>query len=341
MSMNFSKEKKWLAASCLQKSIRNGLTDLSLSYAEQLYDIERAYLLYRLSIIMIEDIGIANIDLVHLFLTTEIKKQTIEDLGGKNFVLDIVQKTSESIKDRTAADLSHLSYFIDTYNEPICIETFQKEENIINKCLILWLLNGSQKYIKHSIQEEGNFEMFKETIDNMSISNKIKDIIYSAIKFHREPHVFALPICFELFNQEKNLTMGKFKTGDYIESKNLPIEIYKNKDGDWLNLGIDKHTREGAKALNNFIYSNTDIKNFLNKHQVPKETWQELIGHIIFRTEGHQVNKRLFYPTAVQIMKENQQNVFLDTYNISFYEIQNIIKQNINYYNSERKKISL
>jgi len=57
------------------------------------------YRICRLSIIAVEDIGIANIPLIHDFLKTEIRKDNINDMGGKNYVLSIVDLMAKSPKD--------------------------------------------------------------------------------------------------------------------------------------------------------------------------------------------------------------------------------------------------
>ena len=89
MKRELTKEDKWLLVSCLQKSVRKGFVDLAIDYASKLYDLERSYLVYRLSIIAVEDVGLGNLSLVNEFMDTEIKKANIEDKGGKQYVLDI------------------------------------------------------------------------------------------------------------------------------------------------------------------------------------------------------------------------------------------------------------
>ena len=56
-----------------------GYVDLALTYAEELYDLERSYLLYRLSII-----GLGNVKAVNDFISTEIKKDSILERGGES-----------------------------------------------------------------------------------------------------------------------------------------------------------------------------------------------------------------------------------------------------------------
>lgn len=337
--MNFDKDKKWLAASCLQKSIRSGLTDLAIGYTDRLYDIERSYLLYRLSIIAVEDIGIANIPLINNFLSTEIKKDNIEKNGGKDYVLQTVSEMCESKKDRTAADMSHLASFISVKDsKPYSDTYFDNNKSYTERCLAFWLAHGSEKNIKHSIVSSGNPDEYNKIFS--TLSENTQNILSHTLKYHREPHLFAIPLCEEAFTKEKELSYKKYKTGDVVEQALYNIDIYTDQNGnDWLSTGIDKHTSEGARALKQFINGSKEIKSFLNKHGVPYAQWSELIGHALFRFEGHQVNKRIYYPTAVDIMHQNQQSAFLNQYHISFNEIKSLIKNEINSYNLARKEV--
>ena len=337
--MNFEKDKKWLAASCLQKSIRSGLTDLAIEYTDRLYDIERSYLLYRLSIIAVEDIGIANIPLINNFLSTEIKKDNIEKNGGKDYVLQTVAQMCDSIKDRTGADMSHLASFISIKNtESYSNIYFDHNKTNPERCLAFWLAHGSEKNIKHSIISNGNSDEYSKIFS--TLTEESQNILNHTLKYHREPHLFAIPLCEEAFKKEQNASYKKYKTGDVVEQELYNIDVYTDQSGNnWLSTGIDKHTSEGARALKKFINNSREIKSFLNKHKVPYTQWAELIGRALFRFEGHQVNKRIYYPTAVDIMHQNQQSEFLNQYNINFSEIKSIIKNEINAYNLARKEV--
>ncbi len=99
--MNFSIDKKYLALSCFQKCIRRGETNLAQQYAKRLYEIDQSHFLMRLGVCLIEDVSFGNIDLVHEYLSTEIKKKLIEEKGGLQFILNLVEKACNSPKDKT------------------------------------------------------------------------------------------------------------------------------------------------------------------------------------------------------------------------------------------------
>lgn len=305
-------ENKWLLVSCLQKSIRRGYTDLAVSYAKQLYDIDKVYLIYRLSVIALEDVGLANIDLVHEIMSTQLRKETIEKAGGKNYILNITKKLSNSVKDRSACDLTSLvSYYKEEESNPDInwSEVFMHDnEPIINRVLAGWEILGAQK-LKNPlvVNKHDDIEKFIELNSKIVKNKKIIDILKFGYHIHREPHFIALGLLEYLYQKEKGFKLSKHTTGDII-SETSPIVIVDKK---WVSEGVDWHTKEGKKAVHDFCQEKTDTLNYLKELNVPEENIAPAIAQLLFRTNGHQVNYRLFYPSAVVIMKLSQKQEFI------------------------------
>lgn len=302
---------KWILVSCLQKSIRKGYVNLALNYADELYDMERAYLLYRLSIIALEDVGLGNVDSVHDFMLTEIKKAEIEAKGGKEYVMEVVKQFALSNKDRTACDLTYLSGFYQgapTNTEGKSAEQIflSNEVSVVKRVLAGWQVLGTKRQKNPFIQnEEDDLERFIELNSELTKNNKILEIMKAAYKFHREPHFIALGILDYLFSEEKKNggTIGKFNVGDILEKKYTPRMCgYNNK---WLIDGFDWHTAEGKKAIYEFCGKSGNLINYLheNKRPMDNENFAHGVGNLLFRENGHCVDKRLVYPSAIEILK--------------------------------------
>lgn len=303
-----NKQDKWLLVSCLQKSIRKGYTNLALEYADELYELERAYLLYRLSIIAVEDIGYANLDVVHDFMTTEIKKANIEERGGKDYVMSIVEKLANSPKDRSACDLTYLSAF---YKPPTDIESsslesifVNREENIVSRLLAGWEVLGNKKQKNPFVQNEvDDIDRFIELNKQITQNEKVLDIIKAGYKFQREPHFIAMGLLDFLYNEESKAgtKVGKFNVGDVIESKLTPVMCgYQNR---WLIDGLDWHTAEGKRAIYDFVAQRPPVVEYLRQFNSNNDFVAQTIGSLFFRENGHKVDKRLVYPSAVVILK--------------------------------------
>jgi len=303
------KEDKWLLVSCLQKSIRKGFVTLAHNYAEKLYDLERSYLVYRLSVIAIEDIGLGNTNLVHDFLSTKIQKDKIEELGGKDYVMRIVSELTTSIKDRSACEVVTLaSFYKEKYtetkktNEEVFLDN---EELIVNRVIAGWEILGVKNF-KHV--EENNLENFIELNSRFIQDEKILNIIRYAHSIHKETHFSSYGLLSYVYEKEKKkkIKVGKFETGDYV-STDCPIDLIDNK---WLIDGVDWHTKEGKSAIYEFITENTAIMSYVRSMKLDKESMASIVGNLLFRKVGHQVDKRLIYPTAIVILKLTEQMVF-------------------------------
>jgi hypothetical protein len=338
--MNIDKSDKWLLVSCLQKSIRKGFEDLAITYAEKLYEIDKSYLLYRLSIIALEDIGLGNIDVVHDFLSTQIKKDNIANKGGKNYILNVVSDFSKSIKDRSACDLTELATIKSGVklfnNENLDMVFLDNNETIINRLFAGWNILGSKKLKNPLISEsEDDLEKFLDLNKKIIKNPKILDIIKDAYKIHREPHFIALGLLESLLDKETGMKMGQYETG-YFVKKDFNIDFADNK---WLIDGIDWHTKEGKSAIYDFCKEKTITQTNLKKLGVTYDKMPLVIGMLLFRHIGHQVDKRLFYPSAVITMKLTERIGFKNIIGNNNADFTQIMKTFVEDYPILQKKI--
>lgn len=322
-----AKEDKWLLISCLQKSIRKGFEKLALSYAEQLYEIDENYLIHRLSIIALEDIGLANIELVQHFLSNENNIDIINERGGKKYILDTIVQFCHSNKDRTVAELTELAKMSPPLKitDTLYLENIFMDENIalINRVLAGWELLGSQKLKNPLISnEEEDIENFLE-INSKVVNNKaILEILKNAYLMHREPYYISLGLLSNVFDKEKNEKIGRHITGSIIENS-FEQKLINNK---WLIDGIDWHTKEGKVAIAQFIDHNPDIVKELKKSGADYKNMSTAIGLLMFRADGHYVNKRIVYPSAVITLKITQQKELQQIIQKEGVDISHLIK---------------
>lgn len=305
--MKNNPQNKWLLVSCLQKSVRKGFTDLVENYAEELFEIDRSYLSYRLSIIALEDIGIANIPLVKDFLKTEIKKANINELGGKNYVVNIAKELSNSVKDRSACDLIGISTMYgekhyDNY-EQIFLDDSQ---TLVRRVLAAWEILGAKKMKNPLIQnQQDNIDYFINLNSSITEDKDILDIMRISYKIHNEPHFISLGLLKSLYDKElkSGEKIGKYHIGDFIAKEHPKILI----QGKWLLDGIDWHTKEGKAAIYLTIKENTELVRYLKQFIIDSESIAASFGMLLFKKLGQQVNKRLIYKNAIAIFKSAEE----------------------------------
>ena len=72
---------------------------------------------------------------------------------------------------------------------------------------------------------------------------------------------------------------------------------------------------------------------------VPSEYTLDIFKHMLFRTEGHEVNNRIYFPTAVKVMKDcSEQVLFFKANNkkVSFSALQSILLEELPKFNQYR-----
>ncbi len=301
--MKNNPQNKWLLVSCLQKSVRKGFIDLVESYADELYELDKSYLTYRLSIMAIEDVGIANISLMHDFIKTEIKKSNIEELGGKDYLIKISKELAASVKDRSACDLISIS---NMYGEKH-YQDYEKillddSETLVRRVLAAWEILGSKKQKNELIENhQDDIDNFIRVNSLITQDEKVLETMRIAYKIHNEPHFISLGLLKNLFDKEKQSgsKIGKYQIGDYI-LKEHPILLINNK---WLFDGIDWHTKEGKSAIYSTIKENLEVVKYIKQFVIDNESIASGFGMLLFKKIGQQVNKRLIYKNAIAIFK--------------------------------------
>lgn len=291
--MSATTNEKWLLVSCLQKSIRKGFEDIACTYAEQLYELDKGYLISKIGTILLEDIFLANTVLIDDFFKYANNKN-----HKKIEIIQYIRKLTQSVKDRTAFDIIKITKLkniehIDNpeqilkNRETSIIEKFQSAKQILNQIILKNPLNKDNYHIEKLLNEY-------EITSNANMKNIIKNV-YSLSK---DSNFILLGLIDNNYTEEKNQKIGNVKTGDVITC-HFQKELLNNK---WLIDGIDWHTKEGKLAIQEFSMENTHLKSYI-KEIGALENIDILIGLLLFKMIGQEVHKRLFYPTAVVASK--------------------------------------
>ena len=231
-----SKNEKWLLVSCLQKSIRKGFEDIACMYAGQLYELDKNYLIHKMGSILLEDIFLANIDLINDFFIFANQKN-----HKKIEVINFIKLFSKSPKDRTAYDLIEITKIKGLKNtlapedilnneNSVIIEKFYSAKQILNEFVVKNPLNSDSNHITKLLEDY-------EITENQNIVDIIKNIYITS----KDSNFLLLGFLERVYRQEKNQKIGKFNTGDII-NYSFSKELINNK---WLIDGIDWHTKEG------------------------------------------------------------------------------------------------
>lgn len=315
------KTYKWLVSSCLQKSIRRGRFDLAEPYIRFLWEHDRSYITYRFGTMLTEDVGIANFDVVNEYLNTKLAKKQIDSKGGCDFIIEVAKKACDSIKDRSSCDAAYMAGFYDLKldNQESAKNLFiDSSADYIDRINAGWSILGGKKFKKenfnffNSVTEPttDDIERFVQVSEKI-INPDLSPLLRNSYATQVENIFMGIPIMEQLYQKELLAGDTKIKVGTAIENMYVKEEefTHHNTGLQLISCGVDGHTREGKSVYYNYLKTKNDFTKYLNENNIPFEKHIELFLHCMFRTEGHEVNKRIYYPTAVTVMRDCEQKV--------------------------------
>lgn len=287
--MSATTNEKWLLVSCLQKSIRKGFEDIACVYAGQLYEMDKNYLIHKMGTILFEDIFLANTELINDFFIYANHKN-----HKKVDIIQYIKSFCSSVKDRTAYDIleiSKIKNIQDTYypqeiltqENSFIVDKLQAAKQILNQSVIKNPLGNELYHIEKILAEF-----------NITHDDTIQNIIKNIYVYNKDSNYLLLGFLHQVYQAEQSKKMGNLTTGDIV-CTTFKQELINQK---WLIDGVDWHTKEGKAAIEDFLTEQTSIKNYIISLN-SSESIELIIGLILFKTIGQEVNKRLFYPTAV------------------------------------------
>ncbi len=298
---------KWILVSNLQKAIRRNQEEIAVKTSTELWKIDNAYLRYRTAVILVEDIGIANINLLSMAFEGKLGKRWIDAKGGLSWFLDnIIIPAARSTKDRTACDLGIISknnkpQFEEKYGlfQNISIDTavdiYTNSASILEKGLAAWRIAGTDLFPHKSLPEQikGDWQKWLNINKDLGVSDNTLNIMKLAQKSQREWHAIYLGIA------EIN---SKLHT---IKQESIETPIYENI----ILAAADIHTRIGQNAIRNYIKTNNTLKSELEKLNciLNYTEIEKAISKMIFLLEGGKINSGLTYPLASEVDKIQKQ----------------------------------
>jgi hypothetical protein len=310
------KSYKWLISSCFQKSLRRGRFDLAKPYLEFLWNHEPSYITFRFGTILAEDVGIANIPLIEEYLSTKASKKAVIEKGGLEYLLRLTEEACNSVKDRSSCDAAYISsyYGLEKHNEELNDTFLNLQNHYVDRINASWCLLGSKKFNNHNLNysSEDDLPKYLELVAKAT-SEHFSTLVANAYASQIENICLGLPVVLSAYeyeklnsNQNSKLPVGKTIENIYVKETTF---FHEPTGLEIISCGIDGHTREGQNVYYQYLKRKTDFVKYLNTHNVSYEKQGNILKHCLFRLEGHEVNKRLYFPSAVQVMRECESNI--------------------------------
>lgn len=333
---------RYIFASALQKSIRRGLTSHALNYANILGENDYNYLIYRLGIILTEDIGVSNTSLINEYLDLKISKKAIETAGGMDFIRKIISKACESNKDRSSCDIAYFSSHVTDWaiqkpefqkliNSPkeyrlsIIKDFILQEINPALKINLIWSALGQRKYPNELLsylklfdfpklkngKDDDSVDNFRYLLENLNLSEEEIRAIINAHATQNEFMCLGMSITyFERNKFFKSQIEQNLKFSPQIQKKDFSqdsVSIMKDYGIEILNAAIDSHTSQGKAAYTMFLKKQSHYSHYMKQKGFDFNQIQNLLPFLMFRIEGHEVNNREYFKFASTAMSIGSQ----------------------------------
>lgn len=287
----------WLAASALQKAIRRGDRDVAERAALTLYRLRGSATWRRLIVIACEDIGIASPDVVAATVEAACDPALRRRLGDVRLLLSLVRELVAAPKDRSAdllAGYVHHHPRLERARATMCNISLSRRIAIASdpsaiiyqRAIAAWSASGIEWNRERRVGQ-GDLPALLSTFGGLGVPSEWLHVVQLAARRTREPLTVMLPL----------LWLDLSRARGWIIRCPLPAT---RKIAGLPLYALDKHTRLGRAALNQFARENTQVRRVLERY-VPKRNALSAVQWGAFYTDAASLRERLLWARGQEI----------------------------------------
>ena len=293
---------RWRTVSCMQKAIRFGDAEMAKFAASAAYDMNKWYLLRRLGICAIEDVGVGNLYGLLAVLAASGSKEWRETVDERRLGCFLAEMLASGAKDRSACELLVIVDFDKSLpkeewgkltSPELAAIVEDQARPISERACATWLMAGTKKFWGESMPKE-NDRPATPLFQLMVKRGMSRAMLYAAAKIASrltEGMFVSLLLIDEWLQKTKRMTTKAF---------DLPA---MPKVGKLLGAAYDMHTREGRVAIGKFKKENQELlAPFLDL--CPPETKDLQMWFGLFLAEGGMLNRRVVYENQELLWKQ-------------------------------------
>ena len=331
----------WVAVSALQKATRRGDTETALRATQMLLDYAPDRFWSRLVVIAMEDIGIAELDLVGQVLWVSGKQAWRREHGGDwRTASNLVKRLCGSVKCRDACDLLviadlHADY-ADARQEFAIADERRLSEILAStdlpigvRAVAAWYLAGTRRFpALNLLGREGSFKALLDVYEHLGVPSDVLEVARLGSTRTREAHAVTLPLIWLMAD-----------ASDTVQTTHEQIIDMGMVNG-WPSAAYDMHTRYGKRAISYFIKACAEVRKYLHGY-VPDAELHELIGSIVFRLEGENVDRRFLYAVSSDLLHQAE-NAHLCWGSLPAYAVQTalqIVQNHLHVLHKARRRV--
>jgi hypothetical protein len=288
----------WLAMSALQKGIRRADVDLATRAAATLLRSDPARLWRRLAGIVVEDIGLADLECVRLVIAATTGKGFRSQFGGEHRVAGLVIARMCQAKKCRATD--DLFIAVSHHHELEAVRadlagcdlpqhlSHVRERSALLGCAIASLHASGVRWTGQFAGKVADPKALFKTIRDAGADHEIVALAEQGYRKTREPLPLLLPLL------SFALPSGELPA---VDDDLPPVVIGRNGIPTYC---LDGFSHEGKAALARALRRDLPTSRWLRRH-VPAERRLAVLAGGLFRIEGGLVRQRVEWPCAATL----------------------------------------
>lgn len=290
----------WVCASAVQKAMRRGHSELALSAAATLLKVDPTRLWRRLAGIVVEDIGLADLECVKLVMAATAGKTFRREFGGEHRVASlVVARMCEAKKCRAADDLfivaSHHHELEALRADMARVDLSEHLSRVRERGALL----GASLAALHASGTRWNGQVAGRKADpttlfaamrSAGVEPEIVNLSEQGWRRTRE----ALPILLPLVSLACPVEVLSVADDQFP-----PVVMARNGLPTYC---LDRFSREGGATFSRFLKRDTRTARWLRCHVAAERRLAVLAG-AVFRIEGSCTRQRVEWPCAATLRR--------------------------------------
>lgn len=286
---------RWIARSALQKAIRRGEVALAQRALANLYGHDPRPIWRHLVIIAVEDVGVANVDLLAQIVGAQRDRSWRMSMGGDWPVMaELVRQMAESTHCQAACDLLLRAsndpalepireWALDASMATLTAAMADSALPLVDRGIAALAIGGGLAEGQPHSDPDAVFEIMAEA---GSFSHVVVTC-QQAWKVARNPMALLLPLVWQAWSSAGG--------PEIVKDDPMPaVQMIEAIPG----YALDQFTRTGNQISRAYIAQDTQLQQLLAQAGIAKAAWPRTFGDVLFLIEGGATVRRLVWEQA-------------------------------------------
>lgn len=293
---------RWVARSNLQKSVRRGEVELAQKSLANLFAHDPSTVWRHLTIICVEDVGVANVDLLAQIIAAKRDRKWRMQMGGDWHVMaGLVRLMAESNHCQAACDL-----LLRVMNDPALDQAkadaleagpdqwadgiADADRSIEERAIAAMAMGGCLAEGQFYADPCGVFDVMTD-IGHFS---HVVATCRAAWKISRNPMTLLLPLVWQLFMEDEQHSI--------VSDPFLAVQMI----GDVPGYALDQFTRKGNQISRAYLEEDDDLRCLFDRAGIMKGANARTMGDVLFLIEGGLVANRMTWEEAERLRQPHR-----------------------------------